>query len=160
MSDHKDLYLVCGNKCLVPFSVDLVYPVGSIYISEKETSPASLFGGTWERIKDVFLLAAGDTYAAGSTGGEAEHTLTVAELPHLYADLYTRRYSYGDSASGTLAFFSGNMVSQSRSPDTYDALAYGGTSIQGDKYDIDFGNDDPHNNMPPYLSVYCWKRVA
>ena len=53
---------------------DKIYPVGSIYISAASTSPATLFGGTWEQIKDTFLLAAGDTYTAGETVGEAEHT--------------------------------------------------------------------------------------
>lgn len=58
-----------------------IYPVGAIYWSTKSTSPASLFGGTWTQIKDRFLLCAGSTYSAGSTGGEAAHTLTVAEMP-------------------------------------------------------------------------------
>ena len=44
------------------------YPVGSIYLSINSTSPDELFGGTWEQIKDTFLLACGDTYAAGIYG--------------------------------------------------------------------------------------------
>ena len=59
----------------------MVYPVGSIYISVNSTSPASLFGGTWEILNDVFLLAAGSYANAGTFGGEAEHTLTVDEMP-------------------------------------------------------------------------------
>lgn len=58
-----------------------VHPIGSLYWSSSSTSPASLFGGTWTQIKDKFVLAAGDTYAAGATGGEATHLLTVAEMP-------------------------------------------------------------------------------
>ena len=61
--------------------IDMVYPVGAIYMSVNSTNPASLFGGTWEQIKDRFLLSAGDSYSAGSTGGEAEHTLTYGEMP-------------------------------------------------------------------------------
>ncbi len=61
--------------------LDLVYPVGSIYTSTKNVSPATFLGGTWTRIKDTFLLAAGDTYAAGTTGGSSTHTLTVDEIP-------------------------------------------------------------------------------
>lgn len=57
------------------------YPVGAIYISTVSTSPASLFGGTWEQIRGRFLLAADDTYTAGSSGGEAAHALTVNEMP-------------------------------------------------------------------------------
>ena len=58
-----------------------VYPVGSIYLSINSTNPSTLFGGTWEQIKDKFLLACGDTYTNGSTGGEATHTLTTNEIP-------------------------------------------------------------------------------
>ena len=61
--------------------INIVYPVGSIYMSVNDTDPSLLFPGTWERIKDRFLLASGDTYSAGSTGGEATHVLTVSELP-------------------------------------------------------------------------------
>ncbi|MEG2344106.1 MAG: phage tail protein, partial [Acidaminococcaceae bacterium] len=66
---------------------DLIYPVGSIYMSTAETSPAVLFGGTWEAMPAGRVLLAqgtsawGTEYAAGSTGGEATHTLTVGELP-------------------------------------------------------------------------------
>lgn len=51
------------------------------WVSPDPTSPAELFGGTWERIKDRFVLAAGDSYKTGATGGEAEHELTLTELP-------------------------------------------------------------------------------
>lgn len=60
---------------------DMIYPVGSIYISINNVNPSVLFGGTWEQIKDMFLLGAGSTYSAGSTGGEANHTLTQSEIP-------------------------------------------------------------------------------
>lgn len=60
--------------------VDLIYPVGAIYMSVVNTSPATLFGGTWVAIEDVFLLAKGSTYAAGNTGGAATHQLSTAEL--------------------------------------------------------------------------------
>ena len=62
--------------------LETVYPVGAIYISVNSINPATLFGfGTWNQIEDRFLLAAGPTYTAGSTGGEAEHTLTELEMP-------------------------------------------------------------------------------
>ena len=57
------------------------HPVGSYYISNSATSPATLFGGTWERIQGRFLYAADGTYGAGATGGAATRTLTVANLP-------------------------------------------------------------------------------
>ena len=54
--------------------INLIYPIGSIYMSVNNVSPASFLGGTWEAIQDRFLLAAGSSYSAGSTGGEATHT--------------------------------------------------------------------------------------
>ena len=57
------------------------HPVGSYYTSDQDTDPSKIFGfGTWERVKGVVLLGADeDSYPAGSEGGEAEHTLTLAE---------------------------------------------------------------------------------
>lgn len=78
-----------GGKTLAEIMLAL-YPVGAVYISVNSTSPASLFGGTWESIGGRFLLGADSTYTAGSTGGEATHKLTVNEIPshagHLYGN--------------------------------------------------------------------------
>lgn len=60
---------------------DKTYPVGSLFWSKNSTSPASRFGGSWARVKDVFALAAGSTYVAGTSGGTAAHLLTISEMP-------------------------------------------------------------------------------
>lgn len=121
------------------------YPVGAIYISMADTSPASLFGGTWERLKDRFLLAAGDTYEALTMGGEAEHTLTVNEMPQHNHDFHA---SYPDIATGSEA--NGKI------------LAGGDENSWLWKFarTNDSGWNAPHNNMPPYLAVYMWVRTA
>ena len=116
----------------------MVYPVGSIYISVNSTSPASLFGGTWEILNDVFLLAAGSYANAGTFGGEAEHTLTVDEMPsHSHSIPYMPGHDEGVEWVGQ----SGTAASQTRNTDIN-------------------GGGAAHNNMPPYLAVYMWKRVA
>ena len=61
--------------------LNLVYPIGSIYWSSNNTNPGTLFGGTWTQIKDRFILAAGDSYTNGATGGAATVTLTVSNMP-------------------------------------------------------------------------------
>lgn len=61
--------------------VDIIYPVGSIYMSANNASPATLFGGSWTRIQGRFLLAAGGNYALGSQGGAATVRLTVENMP-------------------------------------------------------------------------------
>ena len=75
-----EAFLTNQNYSL-PALINLIYPIGSIYLSVNSTSPQQLFGGEWEQIKDKFLLSAGDTYSSGSEGGEATHTLTNDEMP-------------------------------------------------------------------------------
>ena len=58
-----------------------LYPVGSVYISFNATDPSTLFGGTWVRLKDRFLLASGDAYAANTTGGSATKTIAINNMP-------------------------------------------------------------------------------
>lgn len=137
----------------MPESTD-PYPVGAIYISTSSTSPASLFGGTWEQIKDRFLLAAGSTYTAGKTGGAATHELTESEMPSHYHTIYQQNSS-GDNSIGlwdTYVKSSYQVLDQKYdSSQNIKAYAYG----TGAK-----GGNAAHNNMPPYLTVYVWKRVS
>lgn len=129
---------------------NMVYPVGSIYMSVNNTSPQTFFGGTWEQIQDTFLLAAGSTYAAGSTGGEATHKLVANELPKIQGTL--PHVSHGEHK--LTGVFSLNYGGNSN----YEG-AYSSTSNNA-RYLMKFGNDQAHNNMPPYLTVYMWKRTA
>lgn len=70
--------------------MDIVYPVGSIYQSMNNTSPASSIGGTWSAISGRFLLGANSTYSAGSQDGEATVTLTVNQMPsHIHSGTRT-----------------------------------------------------------------------
>ena len=121
------------------------YPVGSIYLSVSETSPASLFGGTWERIEDRFLLASGSTYTAGDTGGEATHTLTINEIP---SHTHIINASYANPGSATSV--NGKLLAGHDENNWLWEHASTGSA----------GWDAAHNNMPPYLAVYMWKRVA
>lgn len=75
------------------------HPVGSLYWSSKPTNPAGLFGGTWVQIKDKFVLAAGDSYKAGNTGGNANTTLTTANLPSHTHGLNNHTHSFTPKGS-------------------------------------------------------------
>ena len=124
----------------------LIYPVGSIYMSVNSTNPASLFGGTWEAIGGRFLLGADTTYSAGSTGGEKTHTLTINEMPsHSHG---IRTSSIDGGMDWVPKDHQGNVnVSELN-------FNWEGTVISTT------GGGQPHNNMPPYLAVYMWKRTA
>lgn len=133
-----------------------VHPVGSIFLSTDGTEPAELYGGTWEQIKDAFLLGAGDTYAAESTGGEEKHTLTESELPNVIGgvDFQSDGNSQG-IVSGVYGVFSlGQISSDAFQPNN--RVSEKGIARQ---FRMSFGSNLPHNNMPPYYSVYIWKRI-
>ena len=151
-----------------------VYPVGAVYMSVNSADPADLFGfGTWERVKDRFLLAAGDAYAAGSTGGEATHTLTINEMPKHGHKVFT--WTGGGDNSGQYA---ATMINEDTnefytvSNGAKVAHAWQDNSFKTWGVSLHEGAGDPtgstgfsghssaHNNMPPYLAVYIWKRTA
>ncbi len=172
---------------------DLIYPVGSIYMSVNNTDPGTLFGGTWQQIEDTFLLAAGSNHAAGSSGGEETVTLTAAQsgLPahthgftqptvnggaetgaisggtHGHTANYRSVYSGGSNYSAATpqngtSTSSGVIVSTSGSH-THDLPAHT-HSVSGGAVGAVTGGakaaSSAHNNMPPYLAVYVWKRTT
>ena len=123
--------------------LETIYPVGSIYMSVNETPPSEIIGGEWEQIEDKFLLAGGKQFAAGSVGGEASHTLTVDEMAkHSHNDGTddTRVFTVATGGSGTSAVVVSNAAAGTRNT-------------------TETGGNQPHNNMPPYLAVYMWKRI-
>lgn len=148
---------VLDNAGLVYYRtpVDLIYPVGSIYMSVNATNPKELFGGTWERITDTFLLAAGETYEAGSVGGEATHKLTVPEMPS-----HDHPISGNGNASALGTTYNALVMQGSAYPSDPALVRGGDYSSNGYAYINKRGGDQPHNNMPPYLAVYTWHRIA
>ena len=124
------------------------YPIGSIYMSVMQVDPAKIFGGTWEQIEDVFLLGCGSRYKNGTIGGEASHVLSLEEIPshrhdNLYGDNDVRRgagWGTGTTHTGTLNEMTNN---------DWESLHTGYS-----------GGSKSHNNMPPYLAVFIWKRIS
>lgn len=143
-------------------NVDLIWPIGSIYISVNSTNPSLLFGGTWELVPGRFLLGTGEpgnnnydgfgqlsgdepywSINPGITGGEYRHQLTINEMPNHRHD---------------------TMVDVPGVPTT--ARLYGFNLVQRELQYVDnyvvqaTGGNVKHNNMPPFLCVYMWKRTA
>ena len=137
-----------------------LYPVGSVYISVNDTDPGTFIGGTWERIKDRFLLAAGNTYAAGSTGGEATHT-------HKYGFQFGAYYGSismeQDAQSGALQGGTGNPVGSVAITDIKSNVnnnAAQSTKTLPTSHYKSIADTSSASNIPPYLAVYMWKRTA
>jgi hypothetical protein len=127
------------------------YPVGSIYMSSNSTSPAYLFGGSWEQIYDKFLLAAGSSYYSGQTGGQSKVTLSVEQIP---AHNHIVKYSRDSSSS---QWVKGYLYMTSLADSSFS------TGTDGSPCTINMdntGGGQSHENMPPYLAVYMWKRIA
>lgn len=133
------------------------YPVGSIYMSVNETSPEELFGGSWVRIQSRFLLAAGDGYSAGSEGGEASHQLTASELPYIGG---TINASSNGNTWGVFSAASGAFSKGTNDLPSSTASGASSSAQRSSSVTMSFGGNQSHNNMPPYLAVFIWKRTA
>lgn len=135
------------------YSLLNLFPVGAYYITESVTTPASLFGGEWVQVSGKFLLGQSvqDGYLVGSEGGEKTHTLTTEEMPqHSHKPhQFTWVVSYGGN-SGENAISGGNQGNANVFNVDEDQNRYTGTA----------GGNQPHNNMPPYRSVFIWRRTA
>lgn len=150
--------------------LEYVYPVGSIYMSVNSTNPETIFGGTWARITDCFLLASGNIYAPGTTGGEANHTLSVNEIPahghpvFVWDSAGTMGNAYYYNGTSQVTHSGARLYSSSASSwiaggSTANAAGSGLGDPSGTT-NISGGNGGAHNNMPPYLAVYVWQRTA
>lgn len=141
------------------FVLDNVYPIGSIYMNVNSTNPGTLFGGTWEQIQGKFLLGMSSSYPAGSQGGEASHTLTTEEMPSHGHNPANQSGYFGFITNSKKAFEVGDMGVQSGSGRyyPYSTVAF---DISRNSLTGTTGGGKSHNNMPPYLSIYIWKRTA
>lgn len=170
----KDIQL--DNNISFVNIIDLIRPIGSLYWSEKNTNPSTIYPGTtWVQITDTFIVAAGSTYQAGGSYGAASHThtsaahthttgnhtLTVAEMPKHTHSINRPRWWTGEERSE-----SGGSV--------YASTATRPGAVTGTIYET--GNSQPHShgntgsttpgntgsssNIPPSIAMYCWKRTA
>ena len=128
--------------------LDLVYPIGSLYMSMNETDPKDLFGGTWERIKDRFIYANGDATASGTLGGSTAHNHGLGS-GFAAMNIGDGGIQYQEKQVG--AWGSNAAMNIGTSYDSYQTKSWG----------IALGGaTDNGNNIPPYITAYIWKRTA
>lgn len=159
---------------------DMVYPVGAIYMSTNDVDPSTLFGGTWERIQNRFLLAKGSNFETlGATGGATTVSLTQSQMPrhnhstnsHYHTVSETNEYYVTSTSSGAsnkrvTVPASGSNYADVQSSSTFHHRTGTGSASPSTKYTGGTGstesasNGASHENMPPYIVVNVWKRTA
>jgi hypothetical protein len=136
-NDPADPNIFSSNFEIIDRILGNLHPVGDIVLRMDETNPATLYGGVWEKIQDAFLIGAGGKYNLGSSGGEEEVQLTVEQLPS-----HSHSFGYGIAT---------------------DAPGVSPTVMSSQNYTVNTaptGGDEPHNNIPPYVAVNIWQRIA
>ena len=132
-----------SQATVVTAALNAAWPIGAWFFSGVSTDPATLLGiGTWIRVAEGKMpigvdVTDTDFNAAGKTGGEKTHLLTVPEMP---------AHTHGAWRPG-----GGAVYSPGGGGSAYDVYTIPSTST---------GGDTAHNNMPPYISVYIWQRTA
>lgn len=160
-----------SNSLVLSDILNAVYPIGSIYLSMNSTEPSVLFGGTWQRIQDRFLLAVGTTHYPGETGGEETHELSIHELPaHTHTISGTTQsggshtHNVNGGASVQSSGGSKGLESYASRYKTFRNIDNAVKSAGSHTHDISLtsastGGDSAHNNMPPYITAYMWQRI-
>ena len=123
------------------------HPVGSIYQSTDPTSPAALFGGTWEEIaSDRVLMGASRNHAAGTT--------VKAGLPNITGSFVANVHYMQHEVSG--AFTAGNIIAYTggNSSDAYTHKF----SLDASKSNAVYGRSS--TVQPAAYYVHIWRRVA
>lgn len=156
-------YIPLNNEVL-----DIVYPVGSIYMSVNNVNPKELFGGEWEQITGRFLLGSGSpkqnnynglgkiqeeelkwNFQSNTTGGEYSHKLNASEMP-------SHNHFSGNSSLLAIADIAGTGITGvDMSENGWWHESYKNAVVSQTQ-----GGNQPHNNIPPYLVVNMWKRVS
>ena len=149
---------------------NLVYPIGSIYMSVNSTNPQTLFGGTWVRLKDRFLLGSGDTYTNGSTGGSKDavvvsHNHTQNAHNHAPSTNEQMRFLTSDAnihinTKNRVFPNEGGNAFYVYTDDYANGIVEAANTTNATATNNSSGEDGTDKNMPPYLAVYMWKRTA
>lgn len=140
--------------------VERDHPMGSLYISENSTSPAELYGGTWERIEDCTIWGASDTHPAGTT--------VEAGLPNITGE-YTKRKVinsanevYNDTQGPQKAF---GVTTSDAKLNSIQLVVGSASNVRGELVTFNASLSNPIYGssttvQPPAYCLYIWRRVA
>lgn len=141
---------------------DKIYPIGSIYMSVNSTNPSTLFGGKWSQLKDRFLLGVGDTYkVVNNPGGSTTHQhnfgVSNTSSKNVVSGNEVRATLNGGNTNST----NNTKVASGQNVNTNSALGNGQAwdYADADRW-VSIGTTSSTSHLPPYLTVYMWKRTA
>ena len=165
---------------------DMMMPVGYIYTSLYSTDPETLFGGKWNRLTSTFLYGAGtsdpvDASATTAKFGEANVTLNSNQMPaHGHGITFTGGGSHSHQITLPIRGIPDNSSTDDQ-PLDFNSISAGPvhslfpdkgvTTIRNVSYNTGSSGGTPsatiamtgggqsHNNMPPYMRVYMWKKI-
>ncbi len=161
--------------------IDLIYPVGSIYMSINSTNPTTIFGGTWvawgQGRVPVGVNSSGTFNGVEKTGGSETHTLSTSELPshdhslnghtHSWSTTNTgdhthAKYGWRYAGSGSYKAYSWERISADGNAGSIDSSthSHSGTTSGASGNTGSSGSGSAHNNLQPYITCYMWKRTA
>lgn len=174
-----------GSSQFIKNILLLAHPIGSYYWSDQDTNPADLFGGTWEQIKDKFIIAVGDSHEVNTSYGSnvkdlshthtsaahahttGNHTLTLNETPeHKHNLIHTGRLLYWDSGLTGMGYPNYNGATPIQT--TWDCYTNTAGGSQAHNHG-DTGSTTPEPTgkslsetfdiTPSCVAAYCWKRI-
>ena len=148
-----------------------IYKVGDYFITHNNENPSNRFGGTWELVKDKFLIGAGNNYDLLSTGGAENTTLVETDVPNHKHYLVTENHKDGvetrsnwiiddDNKNNSV---SGNASSSGSSGNYYlisDGTNEANRGLSGNPYRADNSEQTAVSIMPPYKAVFIWVKIS
>ena len=150
--------LTINNKTIF----DLIYPIGSIYLSVNSTNPKNLFGGTWiqwgsGRVPVCVNTSNSKFNSVEKTGGSETHTLTVSQIPSHGGHIPNASYAWGDAGEATYVLDKNSgAVFQYATNRPYVLRAGNEMCLRSNNE----GGNGAHNNLQPYITCYMWKRTG
>lgn len=157
---------------------DIVYPIGSIYLSVNNINPGTIFGGTWVswgsgQVPVGVNTSVSQFATVEQTGGEITHTLTAAEMPSHDHSISggacttgsggSHNHTYGVTVHPAVGFTLGSNGYSTVTGDNQNTSSNGNHSHSVPDHAHDIGNTgggQAHNNLQPYITCYMWKRTA
>ena len=165
--EFSSLQTKVNQKTTLTEVINKIYPVGAIWFTTSYDSPASLFGGSWERITDRFLVGAGNRYGRGATGGADSVKLTASQIPTLSMQILLSKGGY--CAGGAIPQ---SFVKSSKDPSVVNNDLF--ADLNGQTCDRIVESSYSNSSLvryynsnqasvptnPPFYACYIWRRTA